>query len=285
MEHNLLLKLQQNEFSEYIIYKKLALISKKKEYREILEKIAEEELRHYNFFKGITQKDTKQNNFKVFIYLFLSRSLGLNFALKLMEKGESLAPGIYEEIKASIPQIEKIIGDEKKHESELISLINEEHLRYISSMVLGLNDALVELTAALVGFSFALQNTRLIAIVGLITGISASMSMSASEYLSTKQEDTEKSPIKASIYTGFAYILTVLILVLPYFFFKNLFLALGSVITSAILIIFIFNFYISITKELNFRKRFLEMFGLSLSVALINFAIGLIIRRVFKIDI
>ena len=35
-------------------------------------------------------------------------------------------------------------------------MINDERLQYISSMVLGINDALVELTGAPAGFTFAL---------------------------------------------------------------------------------------------------------------------------------
>ena len=131
----------------------------------------------------------------------------------------------------------------------------------------------------------ALQNTRLVAIVGLITGIAASLSMAASEYLSTKQENTDKNPLKASIYTGIAYVFTVTLLILPYLFFKNIYFCLGLVVVSALLVIFIFTFYISVAKKLNFKKRFLEMAGISLGVAAINFIIGLIIRNVFGIQV
>ena len=69
---------------------------------------------------------------------------------------------------------------EQEHEAALIELIDEERLRYISSMVLGLNDALVELTGALAGFTFALGNTTTIAMAGFITGSAATLSMAAS---------------------------------------------------------------------------------------------------------
>ena len=59
-------------------------------------------------------------------------------------------------------------------------------------MVLGLNDALVEFTGALAGYTFALQNTLLVAMTGLITGVAASLSMATSEYLSTKSEENAK---------------------------------------------------------------------------------------------
>ena len=152
-------------------------------------------------------------------------------------------------------------------------------------MVLGLNDALVELTGVLAGLTLALQNARLVAIVGFITGIAASMSMAVSEYLSTKQEDTGKNPLKASIYTGIAYVATVVFLILPYFIFENIFTALGFVVINALVIVLFFTFYISVAKDLSFKKRFLEMAALSVSIALINFFIGLLIRKFFGIDI
>jgi len=203
----------------------------------------------------------------------------------LLEKGEDMAQAAYGRIRQVAPQVEKIIADEGRHENELIDLVDEDRLKYASSVVLGLNDALVELTGALVGFTLALQNTRLVALVGLITGIAASLSMAASEYLSTKQEDTQKDPLKASLITGGAYVLTVTLLILPYLLLDNLSVCLGLVLITAVTIIFIFTYYISVAKGLNFKKRFLEMAGISLGVAAINFLIGLVIRNVFKIDV
>ncbi|MFA5271479.1 MAG: VIT1/CCC1 transporter family protein [Candidatus Omnitrophota bacterium] len=279
------LRAQKNELTEHIIYKQLAAFIKIKEHSEILERISREELRHCEFFKGITQEEVAPDKFKIFFYVLISRFFGLNFGLKLMENGEDLAQEAYDKLKEVSPQIEDIINDEEKHESELIDLISEERLKYVSSVVLGLNDALVELTGALVGFTLALQNTRLIAVIGLITGIAASMSMAASEYLSTKHEETDKNPLRASIYTGITYIGTVLALVSPYFFFKNIFVCLGLVICVVLLVILVFTFYVSVAKGLNFKKRFMEMAFLSLTIAAINFFIGLIIRKVFGIEV
>ena len=111
-------------------------------------------------------------------------------------------------------------------------------------MVLGLNDALVELTGALAGLTLALRNTRLVALTGSITGIAAALSMAASEYLSTREEgaDPSKSPAKAALYTGVAYSLTVLALILPYLLISNPFVCLALTLSAAILIIAVFNF-------------------------------------------
>jgi len=280
-----ILQAQKNEISENIIYSRLAGFLKDKDKAVILQGIAGDELSHYNFWKTLSGQEVKPDKLKIDFFVFISRAFGLTFGLKLLEKGEDLAQDAYEKIKAVAPEVEKIISDEGRHENELIDLIDEERLKYASSVVLGLNDALVELTGALVGFTLALQNTRLVGIVGLITGIAASMSMAASGYLSAKQENTGKDPVKASLVTGSAYVVTVILLITPYLFFKNIFVCLGMVLAVAISIIFVFTYYISVAKELDFKKRFLEMAGISLGVASINFAIGLVVRKVFGIEV
>lgn len=52
-----------------------------------------------------------------------------------------------------------------------------------------------------------------------------------------------------------------------------------------ILIIFFFNYYISVAKDLPFAKRFAEMAGISLGVALISFFIGLAVKAWLGIDV
>ena len=169
---------------------------------------------------------------------------------------------------------------------ELIGMLDEERLRYAGSVVLGLNDALVELTGALAGLTLALQNGKLIALSGLITGIAALMSMAASEYLSTRSEKTDKHSVRAAIYTGIAYIVTVALLTLPYLLSPETYLLdLVIALTSGVLIIAVFNYYISVAKDESFRARFLEMAVLSLSVAAFSFGIGYLIRIWLEIEV
>ncbi len=175
--------------------------------------------------------------------------------------------------------------EESDHENALIQLLDEEMLSYMGSIVLGLNDALVELTGVLAGLTLALQNTKLIALTGLITGIAAALSMGASEYLSTKSEETVKNPIRASLYTCGAYLVTVLILILPYLVLSNYYLCLGCTLVAAVLIIALFNYYISVTKDVPFKGRFLEMAGLSLGVAGFSFLLGFVLRSFLGIDV
>lgn len=130
--------------------------------------------------------------------------------------------------------------------------------KYTGSIVLGLNDALVEITGALVGLTLILQDTRLIAITGGITGIAASLSMAASEYLQVRNEKTMKNPVSAATYTGIAYIGVVFLLVLPYVIYSNPFISLGHTLVLALLIIAGFTYYVSTIRKISFRKRFLD---------------------------
>ncbi|GAB6189126.1 VIT1/CCC1 transporter family protein [Marinitoga arctica] len=281
---NQLLVFQKNEITEYYVYSKLAKRIKGKN-SKVLDEIGKDEYKHYNLMKKHTKIDTEPNKFFIFWYILLSYIFGLTFALNAMEKGEEKAQINYEEVKKYVPEFEEIIKDENEHEKKLLGLIDEEKINYVSSMVLGLNDALVELTGTLAGLTFAFQNSRLVALSGLITGIAASFSMSASEYLSQKADKNSKNPLKASIYTGIAYIITVILLVAPYFIFSNPIISLIFTIINAIIVIVFFSFFVSVVQEKTFKHYFFEMLIISFSVMIISFGIGLIARYFFNIDI
>jgi VIT1/CCC1 family predicted Fe2+/Mn2+ transporter len=184
-----------------------------------------------------------------------------------------------------IPETREMLINEETHERELIALVDEERLKYVGSVVLGLNDALVEFTGTLAGLTFALQNTQIIAITGLIMGVAASLSMGASEYLSQRSDGGPTNPVKASVYTGFTYIATVALLILPFLVLKNPYYALVFTLMGAVLVIFLYTFYISVAKDLPFWKRFGEMILISLGIAAISFVIGIFIRTVLNINV
>jgi VIT1/CCC1 family predicted Fe2+/Mn2+ transporter len=277
------IKAQKEEINGHLMYKKLA--QRNKENRELLSKIADEELKHYNILKKITKKDIKPNKIKIKLLSILELFFGITFVLKLMEKAENIAQQNYKELEKKYPEIKLLLDDEEKHEDELIKLINEDRLKYVGSIVLGMNDALVELTGTLTGFTFAMQNNKLISLGGLITGIAAALSMAASEYISTKTENNDKNPTLASIYTGIAYLITVILIILPFFFPINPYISLSITLVMGVLIIAIFTYYISVVQDLSFRKRFTNMVFISMGVALLSFFIGLLARSVLGIDI
>jgi VIT1/CCC1 family predicted Fe2+/Mn2+ transporter len=280
----ILIAYQNNEITEHNIYKRLSLLEKTDGNKQILYQLAVEEKAHYDFWQQYTGEDGHSNWFKIHWYVWMARILGLTFAMKLMEQGEDEAQKSYSIVSEAIPKVKKIIAEEAEHEQKLLAMINEERLNYIGSIVLGLNDALVELTGSLAGFTFAMQKTKLIAAAGLITGIAAMFSMAAAEYLSQKAEGATH-PVKSAVYTGAAYLGTIIVLIMPYFFVANYIMCLIYTLILAIAVIFAFNFYLAVATDVPFKKRFIEMALISLGVATITFIIGYAVKVIFGLQI
>ncbi|HII97961.1 MAG TPA: rubrerythrin family protein [Methanoregula sp.] len=280
-----ILAFQKTEITEHHIYSHLARTTRDDHNRTVLKAIAQEELKHYHVWKGYTGQDIAPDRFRITRYCVMAWLLGITFTLKLMENLENRAQAAEPALLAALPEYAAIIADEEKHEQSLIALIDEDRLRYVGSVVLGLNDALVEFTGTLAGLTFALQNTQIIAVAGLIMGIAASLSMGASEYLSQRSDGGDADPLRAALYTGSAYVITVALLILPFLLLKSPYLALLCTLSGAVGVIFLFTFYISVARDLPFYRRFGEMLAISLGIAAISFVIGLAIRVLLHIEV
>lgn len=278
-------KSQIDEEEGSILYGYMANRQKGDKNQELLVQMAKDEKSHADVWKSITKENLKPSGIKVAFYKFITIVLGFTFVVKKMQKGERLTIESYEELEKEMPQIAHMLKDERRHEKELYAMLDEERLHYVGSMVLGLNDALVELTGAIAGVTFALADTKLVAMTGIITGISATLSMAASNYLAERSDGNENA-IKSSLYTGIAYLITVALLVLPYLLLpSSMYLAAFiSMIVIVLFIILAFNYYLSVVKEEPFKTRFLEMATISLSVAAISFIIGLLAKQFLGID-
>ena len=279
-------KMQQSELTESVIYEEIAQFAKGIENKETLLRLAREEKAHYEIWKGYTGIEMKPEKAKVFKYKMLARILGFTFAVKLMENGEENAQAEYELLAEEVPESVQIREQEVEHEASLLGMLDEERLQYVGSMVLGLNDALVELTGSLAGFTFAMQNTRLIALSGLILGISATFSMASSEFLAARSEGRSDA-LKSCAYTGIAYLITVVLLIAPYLIFgnANYIAALVCMLVIVILIIAGFTYYTSVAQDEPFKSRFLEMAGISITVAVISFMVGVLAKQFLGLDI
>jgi len=279
-------KMQQNEVTESAIYEKIAKFAKGDENKEILLRLASEELAHYNIWVGYSKKTFRAQKLKVFWFTLMARILGFTFMVKLMEKGESIAQDEYALLAQEAPESIEIRQQEEEHEQALLQMLDEERLQYVGSMVLGLNDALVELTGSLAGFTFAMQNTGLIALSGLIIGISATFSMASSEFLAARSEGRTDA-LKSCTYTGIAYLVAVVLLILPYLLFPTAqyVAALICMLLIVILIIAAFTYYTSVAQDRPFRSRFLEMALISVGVAVLSFIVGLAAKKFLGVEI
>ena len=279
-------KMQQNECTESVIYEKIAKFAKGDGNKQTLQRLAREEYAHNKIWEKYTGIEMKPNKMKVFFYTLIARVLGFTFAVKLMERGEGSAQEEYATLAEEVPESKEIHHQEEEHEQALLQMLDEESLQYVGSMVLGLSDALVELTGSLAGFTLALQNTRLIALSGLIVGISATFSMASSEFLSARSEGRTDA-FKSCSYTGTAYLITVVLLILPYLLFATTqyIAALICMLAVVVLIIAGFTYYTSVAQDESFGKRFVEMAGISIAVAVISFVVGILAKQFLGVDI
>ena len=282
----IIIKMQQNEMTESAIYEKIAKFAKGEENKETLLRLAREERAHYEIWKKYTGAEMKPEKGKVLKFTMIARFLGFTFAVKLMEKGEGNAQEEYALLTDEVAESIHIRQQEEEHEHALLAMLDEERLRYVGSMVLGLNDALVELTGSLAGFTFALQNTRLIALSGLIIGISATFSMASSEFLAARSEGRSDA-LKSCTYTGIAYLITVVLLILPYLLLgsSQYIAALICMLVIVVLIIAGFTFYTSVAQDQPFKSRFLEMALISIGVAVVSFVVGILAKNLLGVEV
>ena len=283
---NIIKQMQQNELTESVIYEEIAKFAKGDTNKATLRRLSQEEKAHYEIWKSYTGIEMKPEALKVFKYKMLARILGFTFAVKLMENGEDHAQEEYARLASEVEESVMIRAQEEEHEAALLEMLDEERLQYVGSMVLGLNDALVELTGSLAGFTFAMQNTSLIALSGLIIGISATFSMASSEFLAARSEGRTDA-FKSCTYTGIAYLLTVVALVTPYLLLSNEYymVALACMLGIVILIIAGFTYYTSVAMDQPFKSRFLEMAGISVSVAVLSFVVGVLAKQFLGVDL
>ena len=279
-------KMQQSELTESVIYEKIAAFAKGEENKQTLLRLAREEKAHYEIWKKYTGEELKPQRGKVLKYTFLARTLGFTFAVKLMERGEENAQSEYELLAKEVEESVIIKQQEEEHEQALLGMLDEERLQYVGSMVLGLNDALVELTGSLAGFAFALQNNRLIALSGLIVGISATFSMASSEFLAARSEGRGDA-LKSCSYTGIAYLITVVLLIAPYLLFGSTqyIPALICMLAVVVLIIAGFTYYTSVAQDQPFNRRFLEMALISIGVAVVSFVVGILAKNLLGVEV
>ncbi len=285
-----LLKLQRMEATEAEVYRRLARMQKDEVNKSILEGISLEEERHEAVIAGMTGEKVLPDMRKVRRQIMLARLFGFTFSVKMMESTEQDAAAEYREL-----GLDDIADEEEAHEENMIGMLDEERLRYSGSVVLGMSDALVELTGALAGLTFALQSLNLVALAGLVTGISAAFSMGASEYLSSRAEKKSESAVKAAFFTWISYLITVLMLVSPYLLFSSgspdfqglepHIQALVCTFIIGLLIVAVFNFYVSVVEGVSFRSRFIEMAAILGVVSLISYGIGIALRGMLGVEV
>ncbi|MGC9012088.1 VIT1/CCC1 transporter family protein [Thermogladius sp.] len=265
------------------VYRSLSKLEKDEERRRILSKLAEDEERHYEFWREYAGKDCRPGYWRVWLFKLSYVLLGPLFTIKLLERGEesaireyaSLLGGLSGEARSTL---EALIKDEESHEKELIGILSDPRLKYLGFVALGLADAIVEITGVNAGFLGATENTAIVGLAGLIVGFSAALSMAGASYLQSKHEK-RVSPTKSAVVTGLAYILSVLLLVAPFFTMRSLPAAFAASVTASVLLTGVFTYYSSVVEDKEFKREFLESLSLLLGIALASYLLGAALSR------
>jgi VIT1/CCC1 family predicted Fe2+/Mn2+ transporter len=269
-----------DEYRDHLIYKTLAEREKNPGRRRILEKLSEEEYKHYLFWRKLLREECDAKVGKLFLWIVIISRLvfGLTFTLKMLERGEEKTIAEYKDYLDNLEgedrrMLEEIIKDEETHENSLMSQIDEAVVKYMSFIVLGLADAIVEITGVHAGFLGVTSSTLVAGIAGLVVGFSAAISMASAAYLQAKH-DFERNPVSSALVTGLSYIGAVVVLAAPYFATHRMLLAFTASITLAITLIAIFTFYGSVVFDKKFLREFIESTGLMLGTAFAAYFFG-----------
>ena len=263
---------------DYHIYLALAKRESVPAFKKVLLELADTAKDQFAFWakkSGMHNTVAHPSSVTVFSYALMRKLLGLTLTIKYIVGRTEKRAETYKTYctECTVDDDFKVIDAFADRLRAITASVKEERVKFFSNVILGFNDALIELTGALVGFSFALGDARLISIAGLITGVSASMSMAASAYLQARHEKG-RSPFKAASFTGVSYFVIALLLVAPFLVMGDVWPALGVMFAIILLLISIISFYSAVLLEKRYIAQLGEILLFSLGVAVVAFIIG-----------
>jgi vacuolar iron transporter family protein len=281
----------RDEITDYTTYKRLASSEKSPSNREMFEKLSAMERRHYDLWMKYRPEGTEIGPKKATVYLvlFLRRLFGASFAIKFLEKRESTTVKRYEALAGDVPpedqaEFQSMIQDEKEHETAFADLVAGTYVKYISFIVLGLADALVEIAGIHAGSLGIYKSTELTGLAGIIAGAAASLAMASAAFAQAKQ-GFEGSPTLAAGYTGGSYFVAAVVLALPYFLTRTMFAALAISLALGLVMISFSTWYNSVLSGGRFSRDFAELAAVMLGATLVLYIVGNIVRVAFGITI
>ena len=279
----------KDELTDYTVYSKLANKGKP-QFREAIKRISGMEMKHHNFWKKYCTEEADQikvSNFVINYVFFIRLVLGSSFAIKYLEKKEHNTIKKYDSLAHLIPPEDKpafdeMVQDEKEHERNLAKDVEGSYIKYISFIVLGLADALVEIAGIHAGSLGIYKSTLITGLAGIIAGAAASIAMASAAYAQAKQGFQGSASVSA-FYTGLSYFLNALILASPYFLTSDRYTAIGVSLVFGILIIAFISYYNSILSEESFIRSFIELAGIMLGASGALYLLGIVVSSVLHI--
>ena len=272
-------KSAEDEYADGRVYMALSRRENNPEFKKALENIADGERSHYDFWRSYApEAKVSSKRLRMYVILLLRMILGLTFTLKLMERHEAKLHKSYRQIAASIPpsdtlRFQAMMESEEGQEDQLISKIQENRVKYMSFIVLGLADAVVEISGIHAGSLGIYGRTQLAALAGIIAGMAASIAMGTAAYAQAKQ-GFQGSAKWSAIYTGVSYMITAVLLAMPYFLTVNMADALGASLVVGVLLVAAMTFYDTVISGRAFKRQFGEIAGIILGASLVLFLAG-----------
>lgn len=282
----------RDEYKDYLVYSELAKFNKGKNHKfsEIFSELANTEKKHYDFWKKYSaKKEPRTSKWGARLIIFISLLFGTTFAIKFLEKHETKTIEKYKSVKHLIPEEDRVffgemIADEEEHEYDFRNKIQSSYVKYISFVILGLADAIVEISGIHAGSLGIYNSTKLTGLAGIVAGAAASIAMASAAYAQAKQGFVGSASVSAA-FTGVSYFASALVLATPYFLTEDMITAVVASITFAVIILAVTNYYNSVITEKSFVKDFAEMVGITFGATIALYLLGQLIRSVLGITI
>ncbi len=273
-----------DEYLDLILYDRLSRrVGKNTSFAEALTQLSATERRHFEFWmKYLPGEQPKFSKAKLYLILLLKRILGITFAVRFLERHESKTIHEYRSVEPLIPAedrsaFDQMLRDEEKHEKDFSNRVESSSVLYISFVVLGLADALVEITGIHAGSLGIYNVTEIAGLAGIIAGGAASLAMASAAFVQAKQ-GFKGSARRSATYTGVSYFITAVILAAPYFLTKAMIGALGISTALAVVILAMATYYSSVISGKPFRRDFVEILLIMFGVTIALYFFGTFIR-------
>ena len=276
-----------DEFSDYTLYDRLSrTVSSDSPFKEVLQSLSATEHRHFDFWrKYVPGEEPKVPKLKLYWVLFLRKFLGLTFATRYLDRHETNVVKEYQGLAQLIPEadqpaFDEMVADEKEHEKAFAMKVESSAVRYIAFVVLGLADALVEISGIHAGWLGLFEKTEIAGLAGVVAGGAASLAMASAAFAQAKQGFSGSARLSA-VYTGVSYFITAIILATPYFLTSSMTLALGSSLTLAVAILVITTWYSTVIQQKPFLRDFVEILAILFGTTILVFLLGAFVSAEF----
>ena len=276
-----------DEWSDFTLYDRLAkTVAADSPFAGVLKTLSTTEHGHYEFWKKyVPDEQPKLAKLKLYWILFLRRFFGLTFATRYLDRHEASVVVEYRGLAQLIPDSDRaafdaMVADEKEHERAFAMKVESSAVRYISFVVLGLADALVEISGIHAGWLGLFDKTEIAGLAGVIAGGAASLAMASAAFAQAKQGFQGSARLSA-VYTGVSYFVTAVILATPYFLTANMLLALFTSLSLAVVLLAISTWYSIVIQQKFFLRDFVEILAILFATTVVVFALGAFVSAEF----